>query len=89
MEETEVTEQQKRELVEAVTRKLLAKLGDDMEWLKNHGIGVAVFAFTFEPGAIAYISTSQREDMVRTLKEFVAYQEAGLSTEPRGERGKS
>lgn len=84
-----MTDQQKRDLVAAVTRKLLGKLGEDVNWLKEHGIGVTIFAFTFEPGAIAYISTSEREDMIRTLKEFLAMQEAGLTTEPRGERGKT
>lgn len=38
---------------------------------------------------IAYISTSERDDMIRTLKEFISYQEAGMTTEPRGERGTS
>jgi hypothetical protein len=77
-----------RELCERFTQKLLAKIGKDtLDFLKAEGIGVTLFAFTFKPGAIAYISTSNREDMIRTVKEWVAYQEAGLATEPRGERG--
>lgn len=84
-----MTTQEKRDLCEAVTRKLIGKLGDDMQWLKENGIGVTLFAFTFDAGAIAYISTSEREDMLNSLKEFIAYQEAGMTTEPRGDRGRT
>ena len=80
---------EKRKLVEAVTRKLIGRLGPDIEFLEQNGIGVTIFAFTFEPGAIAYISTSDRQDMLRSIKEFVAMQEAGISSEPRGERGRT
>jgi len=83
-----VTSDEKRRMIEGVTQKLLGAIGKDtLEWLKQQGIGVTLFAFTFQPGAIAYISTSDREDMIRSLKEWIAYQEAGLTTEPRGERG--
>jgi hypothetical protein len=83
-----VTLDEKRAIVEGIARKLLGAIGKDtLDWLKDQGFGVTLFAFTFEPGAIAYISTSEREDMIRTLKEFLAYQEAGLTTEARGERG--
>ena len=78
-----MTDQEKRELVEAVTRKLLDRLGGDMTWLKEQGIGVTILAFTYEPGAIAYISTSEREGMVRSMKEIVTNFEAGVMTEPR------
>lgn len=37
-------------------------------------------------GAIAYISTADRADMLRSIKEWVAAQEAGLTTDPPGER---
>lgn len=84
-----MTTDEMRRLCEGVTQKLLGKIGKDtLDLLKAHGVGVTLFAFTFEPGAIAYISTSERDDMIRTLKEFIAYQEAGLTTEPRGERGR-
>lgn len=78
-----------REMVEAVTRKLLSRLSEDIDLLKKNGVGVTVFAFTFEPGAIAYISTADRADMLRSVKEWVAAQEAGLVTDPVGERGKA
>lgn len=79
-----------RELVEGVTKKLLDAIGKStLDWLKAQGIGVTIFAFTFKPGALAYISTAQREDMIRSLKEWIAYQEAGLTTDPPGERARS
>lgn len=84
-----MTTDEKRKLVEGITQKLLGAIGKDtLDFLKSHGFGVTIFAFTFEPGAMAYISTSDREDMIRSLKEWIAYQEAGLTTEPRGERGR-
>ena len=76
-------------MCEAVTHKLIAQIGrGTLDWLKAKGVGVTIFAFTFDKGALAYISTAEREDMIRTLKEWIAYQEAGLTTEPRGERGR-
>lgn len=83
-----MTLDEKREMLEAVTRRVASEIKPTLDFLKSHGIGVTIFAFTFDPGAIAYLSTSQREDMIRTLKEFIAYQEAGLTTDPRGERGR-
>lgn len=85
-----MTTNELRELCENVTKRLLDAVGrKTLDFLKENGIGVTIFAFTFKPGAIAYISTSDRADMLRTIKEWVAYQEAGLTTEPRGERGSS
>ena len=79
-----------RKLCEGVTQRLLGAIGKKtLDWLKEQGIGVTIFAFTFDAGAIAYISTAEREGMIKSIKEWVAYQEAGLTTEPRGERGKS
>ena len=85
-----MTTNELRTLVEGVTRKLLDSIGKStLDWLKEQGIGVTIFAFTFKPGALAYISTSDRADMIRSLKEWIAYQEAGITTEGRGERGQS
>lgn len=85
-----MTDNEKRDLVEGVTRKLFAMIGKDtLDMLKHSGIGLTLFAFTFEPGAIAYISSADRTDMIATIKQWIAFQEAGLSTEPRGERGQT
>lgn len=80
-------DERNRKLVEAVTIKILGRLREDLDFLKENGIGVTIFAFTFTPGAIAYISTANREDMIRSVKEWTAAQEVGMSSEPRGERG--
>ena len=82
-----MTTDELRELCELVTQKLLHRLSDDLSWLRELGFGVTIFAFTFGPGAIGYLSTASREDMVRSIKEWLAYQEEGLETDPRGERG--
>ena len=78
---------QKREVMEAVVRKLLSRLHEDLDFLKAHGFGVTIFAFDFgDAGAIAYISTSERAQMIEAVKVWLASQQAGLETEPRGER---
>lgn len=84
-----MTTDEKRDLVEGITRKVASEMKPTLDFLKAHGFGVTIFAFTFEPGALAYISTAERADMIRSLKEFIAYQEAGMTTEPRGDRGQS
>lgn len=83
-----MTTDEMRAMVEGVTRKLASEMKPTLDFLKANGIGVTLFAFTFDPGAMAYISTAERADMIRSLKEWIAYQEAGLVTEPRGERGR-
>lgn len=80
---------QKRQLVEGVTRKLLSRLKPDLDFLKENGVGVTIFAFTFDAGAIAYISTAERAEMINAIKEWIAMQDAGLASEPRGPRGES
>lgn len=89
-----MTTNEKRDLMEAVTRRILHDLKPSMDFLKQHNIGVTIFAFGLTPesgpesSAIAYLSTANREDMIASVKEWIAYQEAGLATEPRGERGR-
>ncbi len=83
-----MTSDEARGIVEGITHTLLEAIGKErLDWLKAQGFGITLLAFTFEPGAIAYISTAERDGMIRSLKEFIAYQEAGLTTEPRGESG--
>lgn len=78
-----------RVMLEAITRRVAAEIRPTLDFLKSHGVGVTIFAFTFDAGAIAYISTAEREGMIKAVKEWIAYQEAGLTTEPRGERGRT
>jgi len=83
-----MTTDEKRDLCEEVAADLLGKMKGYLPLLKEAGIGVTLFTYTFEPGATAYISTGAREDVLVMLKEFIAGQEAGITTEPRGERGR-
>jgi hypothetical protein len=84
------TPEEKRAVIEAVASKLLGRLRADIEFLKAHGFGVTIFAFDFsDAGSIAYISTADRADMIRAVKVWLAQQEAGLTTDPRGKRPQS
>lgn len=79
---------EQRALCEGIIKKLLGAVGKDtLDFLKANGYGITLFAFTFEPGAMAYLSTAERADMLKMIKEWMAYQEAGLTTEGKGERG--
>jgi len=39
---------------------------------KNKRLGFALFIFSFEGGELTYISNAEREQMVKTLAEFIA-----------------
>lgn len=85
------TMDERRAMAEAITRKIARHLKPELDFLKANGWGVTIFAFEFnEPGgegAMAYLSTCEREGMIKLTKEWLAYQEAGLTNEPRGGRG--
>ena len=50
--------------------------------------GFTVFTFDFgEKGNMAYVSNCERADMIRLVEEWLAYQKAGLRTDPPGPRG--
>lgn len=82
---------EKRQLYEKVTRKLMGLVGEGvLDFLKASGIGVTIFAFDFgDDGHIAYISSAERSDMIRSLKNLITYLEAGLLTDPPGESAKA
>lgn len=51
-------------------------------------MGFALFVFDFgERGNLAYCSNAEREDMIKTVEEWLAKQQAGLTTDPPGPRG--
>lgn len=73
--------------MEGVGKKLLDQIGKDtLDWLKSQGIGITLFTFTFDAGAIAYISNANREDMIKVIREWIALQEVGVTTGPPGEK---
>lgn len=84
-----MTTDELRRMVEQIARKILGSIKPDVDFLKANGIGITLFAFTFKPGALAYVSTAERSDMLGLIKEWVALQEAGLTTELPGPRGVS
>lgn len=59
----------------------------DQGLASEHGerVGFVLMVFDFgDKGNLAYISNSQREDVISTLKEITARLEAGLVTDPPG-----
>ena len=51
------------------------------------GIGVTFFVFDMEEGGdIAYVSSVEREGMIRSIEEWLAKQRAGLIADPPGPR---
>ncbi len=50
-------------------------------------VGFAVFVFDFgDGGNLAYCSNADRTTMISAVKEWLARQEAGLTTDPPGSR---
>ena len=77
-----------------ITRLALEQLSRDLIGYSMHKlgrrIGLALFVFEFgDRGTLAYISNAQRADMVAVVKEWLAREEAGLTTDPTGPRGES
>lgn len=73
-----------RILLEEETRNLIGYLEHKFG---KHGVGMTLFLSNFgEGGHIAYVSTVNREDMIKTIKEWLASVEAGLMTDPPGPR---
>lgn len=53
-------------------------------------IGFVVMLFEFgEGGFLAYASNANRDDMIKTVKEWLARAESGLMTDPPGARAKT
>lgn len=53
-------------------------------------VGFTLFAFAFgDGGPLAYVSNTEREQMIATMKEWLARLEAGLSSDPLGPRAES
>jgi hypothetical protein len=76
----------------AITRQALEQLSRELLGYAIHklgkSIGVTLFVFDFgDRGNCAYISNSNRDDMIGVVKEWLAREEAGLATDPPGPRG--
>lgn len=80
--------------LEALARDVGGRIGHVVEQLGGKDadgkskIGFAFFVFTFgEGGNLAYISSADREGVIGSLKEWLARQETGISTDPIGRVG--
>lgn len=75
--------------LEAATRALGESLDELLPKMIGVGerVGFCLVAFDFgDKGNFSYCSNSQRQDMIKLLEEFLAYQKAGLMTDPKGPR---
>jgi hypothetical protein len=79
-----------RARIETAIRELSGLLTTQLRQMFGDRVGFTLFLFTFsERGRMAYISNAQREDMIALVKEWLAYQESGLTTDPPGSRGRA
>jgi len=76
----------RRELEQELPR-MISALEDFLQDRFGVRMGLTLFLFELnkEPTSIAYISNAQREDMVQTVREWLARQEVGLVTDPPGQ----
>jgi hypothetical protein len=74
------------ERVAASIGKMLAEIIDDTTGTKGE-VGFALFVFDYGPGHVGYMSSANREDIVRLVREWCDRQEVG--SDPAGPRGAS
>jgi hypothetical protein len=61
------------EVRHAEAEKMLNKIGSELRAACPEGFGFALLIFRFgENGELFYTSNAQREDMIRTMQEFIA-----------------
>jgi len=76
-----------RRALEAASREIAALIVPALERMFGTRVGFALLVFDFgAKGHMAYLSNSQREDMISLVKEWLALLEGGLSTDPAGPR---
>jgi hypothetical protein len=71
---------------------IMRALDDHLMELHGERIGVTMFVFELgkEDGSdVVYISNAVREDMIATVKVWLARQEVGLINDPPGPQGKA
>jgi hypothetical protein len=93
---TPPTFDERRVQCELITTKILSRIRSDLAFLKDNGYVVMIIASETDqvvvpdpgpPYAWAYISTAQREDAAKIFARAADYLEAGLTTDPQGDRG--
>lgn len=74
-----------RKALEGSQRELMRMLELELHRMFGRKVGCTLFLFDFgDGGNIAYISNAEREGMIGTVREWLARQEAGLTTDPPG-----
>lgn len=60
------------EVKNAQVQKALRELGQDLKEKMPEGMGFTLLMFDYgENGAMFYLSSAQREDMIKAMKEFI------------------
>lgn len=70
------------EVHHAGAERALRSIGRFLKDTMPPGFGFTLFIFSYQgspadPGSMFYLSSSERADMIRALKEFIAKQEQG------------
>lgn len=79
-----------REDLNRYCRELAPDLDRALSISAGERVGFLLLLFDFgTKGSLAYISNAQRADMIDLLGEIRTYLEAGMTTEPRGSRGRA
>lgn len=77
-----------RKDLDRVCREIAPRLDATLHAQVGERMGFALLIFNFgEPGEdeyVAYVSNTQREDMIKAIEQFLARQKVGLTTDPPG-----
>lgn len=63
----------KFEVRDEAAEKMLREIGNSLRSSCPHGYGFSLLVFSFrEGGNMFYVSNARREDMIRSMQEFIA-----------------
>lgn len=76
-----------RKALEDFQRELARDLAARLAKAFGQPVGFTLFLFDFGArGNLSYISNADRADMINVVREWLARQDAGLTTDPPGDR---
>ncbi len=84
---------QLRKLYMDALQNIGGPLEEAIDGLCGMHTGFALFIFAFSPdgervpGALSYMSNAARPDMIETVREWLAFQDAGITSGPPGPVG--
>jgi hypothetical protein len=77
-----------RKDLDRVCLEIAPRLAATLHSQLGERMGFTLFIFNFgDPGKddfVAYVSNTQREDMIKAVEQWLARQKAGLTTDPPG-----